>query len=60
MSKQSLDLKVKRGSGFGCQTLRRRWRHKATGEELTRDFTFLAEGTKFTAELADFLKQRGR
>jgi hypothetical protein len=22
MSKQSLDLKVKRGSGFGCQTLR--------------------------------------
>jgi hypothetical protein len=24
MSKQSLDLKVKRGSGFGCQTLRGR------------------------------------
>jgi len=39
---------------------RRRWRHKETGEELTRDFTFLGEGTKFTAELADFLKQRGR
>ena len=49
-----------RGRGFESHLLHRRWRHKETGEELTRDFTFLAEGTKFTAELADFLKQRGR
>ena len=49
-----------RGKAVSLKVRRRRWRHKATGEELTRDFTFLAEGTKFTAELADFLKQRGR
>ena len=49
-----------RGKAVFLKVRRRRWRRKETGEELTRDFTFLAEGTKFTAELADFLKQRGR
>ena len=49
-----------RGKAVFLKVRRRRWRHKETGEELTRDCTFLAEGTKFTAELADFLKQRGR
>ncbi len=28
--------------------------------KMTRAFTFLATGTNFTAEPADFLKQRGR
>jgi hypothetical protein len=38
---------------------RRRWRHKQTKEQITRDFSFLAQGSKFTAELAAFLKEKG-
>ncbi len=34
----------------------RRWRHKETGEIIKRDFTFIADGSKFTKELSDFLK----
>lgn len=49
-----------RGKAVFLTLRRRRWRHKETGEQITRDFTFLATGTNFTAELADFLKQRGR
>ena len=48
-----------RGNGVFLKLRRRRWRRKETDEELTRDFTFLAKGTKFTPELVDFLKQRG-
>lgn len=48
-----------RGKAVFLKVRRRRWRHKVTGDEITRDFTFLAKGTAFTAELADFLKQRG-
>jgi hypothetical protein len=48
-----------RGKAVFLIVRRRRWRHKRTGQELTRDFTFLAEGTHLTAELADFLKQGG-
>jgi hypothetical protein len=43
-----------RGRAVFLELRRRRWRHKETGEQITRDFTFLAEGTTFTAELADF------
>jgi hypothetical protein len=49
-----------RGRAVFLELRRRRWRHKMTGEQITKDFTFLAEGTTFTAELADFLKQGGR
>ncbi len=49
-----------RGKAVFLTLRRRRWRHKQTGEQITRDFTFLATGTNFTAEPADFLKQRGR
>ena len=49
-----------RGRAVFLELRRRRWRHKVTGEQITRDFTFLAEGVAFTAELADFLKQGGR
>jgi len=49
-----------RGRTVFLELRRRRWRHKVSGAQLTRDFTFLAEGTTLTAELADFLKQRGR
>jgi hypothetical protein len=49
-----------RGRAVFLELRRRRWRHKVSGEQITRDFTFLADGTTLTAELADFLKQRGR
>ena len=48
-----------RGKAMFIELRRRRWRHKDTGEQITRDFTFLAKGSSFTAELADFLKQGG-
>jgi len=48
-----------RGRAVFLVIRRRRWRHKSTGEQITRDFSFLAEGSKFTAELAAFLKERG-
>jgi len=35
----------------------RRWRHKTTGAVSTRDFSFMADGSKFTQELSDFLKE---
>ena len=34
----------------------RRWRHKVTDSIIKRDFTFIADGSKFTQELSDFLK----
>lgn len=48
-----------RGKAVFLKIRRRRWRHKQTKEEVTNDFTFLAEGSKFTKELADFLKEAG-
>jgi hypothetical protein len=59
LSKRVQDFPL-RGRAVFLELRRRRWRHKETGEQITRDFTFLAEGTTFTAELADFLKQRSR
>ena len=38
---------------------KRRWRHKTTGEIIKRDFSFIADGSKFTQELSDFLKDAG-
>lgn len=49
-----------RGKAVFLKIRRRRWRHKQTKEEVTNDFSFLAEGSKFTKELADFLKDAGR
>ena len=49
-----------RGKAVFLQIRRRRWRHKQTKEEVTNDFRFLSEGSKFTKELADFLKEAGR
>lgn len=48
-----------RGRAVFLKVNRRRWRHKQTKEQITRDFSFLAQGSKFTAELAAFLKERG-
>ena len=39
---------------------RRRWRHKHTKQELKSDYSFIAEGSKLTSELSDFLKGTGR
>lgn len=34
----------------------RRWPHKQSGEIIKRDFSVVADGSKFTQELSDFLK----
>ncbi len=39
---------------------RRRWRNKITKEEIKSDYSFIAEGSKLTKELSDFLKGTGR
>ncbi len=46
-----------RGKGVYLRITKRRWRHKQTGATLKRDYSFMAEGSKFTAELSDFLKE---
>jgi hypothetical protein len=46
-----------RGRGVYLEIHRRRWRHKLSKQNIHRDFTLIAEGTKFTKELSDFLKQ---
>lgn len=46
-----------RGKAVYLKIHRRRWRHKIDKKNIHRDFTLLAEGTKFTKELSDFLKQ---
>ena len=48
-----------RGKAVFLRVKKRRWRHKATGAIIKRDFSFMAEGSKFTQELSDFLKDAG-
>jgi len=48
-----------RGKAVFLEIRRRIWRHKLTKETIKSDFTFLSESSKFTKELADFLKERG-
>jgi len=57
VSKTVQDFPI-RGRAVFLEIKRRRWRHKETGASINRDFSFLAEGSKFTKELADFLKER--
>lgn len=45
-----------RGKAVYLEIHRRRWRNKTTKKNIHRDFTMIAEGTKFTQELSDFLK----
>ena len=45
-----------RGRAVFLRIKRRRWRHKSNGTIIKRDFTFTADGSKFTQELSDFLK----
>jgi len=46
-----------RGRGVFLRLKARRWRHKISKEIIKRDFTFMADGSKFTQELSDFLKE---
>jgi hypothetical protein len=39
---------------------RRRWRNKEDGKEIHNDYSLIAEGSKLTQELSDFLKGTGR
>ena len=48
-----------RGKAVFLSIKKRRWRHKETGEIIKRDFSFIADGSKFTQELSDFLKDAG-
>ena len=46
-----------RGKAVFLEIRRRRWRNKHDKKNIHRDFSMIAEGTKFTQELSDFLKQ---
>ena len=48
-----------RGKAVFLRIKIRRWRHKLTGVIIKRDFSFIADGSKFTQELSDFLKDAG-
>ena len=48
-----------RGKAVFLRIKKRRWRHKDTGAVIKRDFSFIADGSKFTRELSDFLKDTG-
>ena len=49
-----------RGKAVYFVIKRRRWRDKVTKQELKSDYSFIAEGSKLTSELSDFLKGTGR
>lgn len=46
-----------RGRAVYLRVKKRRWRHKLAGTIIKRDFSFMADGSKFTQELSDFLKE---
>lgn len=48
-----------RGKAVYLRIKKRRWRNKQTGAVIKRDFSFIADGSKFTSELSDFLKDAG-
>ena len=49
-----------RGKAVYLTIKRRRWRHKETKKEIRSDYSFIAEGSKLTQELSDFLKDTDR
>ena len=49
-----------RGKAVFLTIKRRRWRDKETREEIRSDYSFIAEGSKITQELSDFLKDRNQ
>ncbi len=50
-----------RGKAVYLVIKRRRWRNKKNKkEEIHNDYTFIAEGSKLTKEISDYLKSTGR
>lgn len=49
-----------RGKAVYLVFRKRRWRHKTTRKELTNNYFHVAEGSRLTQELSDFLKGTGR
>jgi len=49
-----------RGQAVYLVIRRRRWRHKVTKKEIRNDYSFIAEGSKITQELSNFLKVTNR
>lgn len=49
-----------RGKAVYLNITRRRWRHKQTKKQVTSDYSFIAQGSKLTEEISDFLKGTGR
>lgn len=50
-----------RGKAVYLVIRRRRWRNKNNPKEIVRnDYSYVAEGARFTRELSDFLKGTGR
>jgi hypothetical protein len=50
-----------RGKAFYLGIRRRRWRNKNDKSiEIKSDYSFIADGSKLTVELSDFLKDTGR
>lgn len=50
-----------RGKAVYLGIRRRRWRHKTDkSKEIKSNYSFIAEGSKLTVELSDFLKGTGR
>ena len=50
-----------RGKAVYLAIKRRRWRHKTNKNEvISNDYSLIAEGSKLTKELSDFLKDTGR
>ena len=49
-----------RGQSVYLVIRRRRWRNKLTKKEIRSDYSFIAEGSKLTQELSDFLKATNR
>lgn len=45
-----------RGKGVYLRIKKRRWRNKKSGGTIQRNFSFIVDGSKFTQELSDFLK----
>lgn len=49
-----------RGKAVYLVIRRRRWRHKQTKKEVSNDYSFIAEGSRLTKDISDFLKGTGR
>lgn len=49
-----------RGKAVYLLIRRRRWRHKQTRKEVSNDYSLIAEGSRLTKDISDFLKGTGR